>query len=62
MYHRVRGHLCRRGADMTNAKRKSKLTDAERHKRFVAMTREVGASEDAKDFEKVFKKVVQPRP
>jgi hypothetical protein len=37
---------------------KPKLTDAERHKRFVDMAREVGASEDAKDFEKAFKRVV----
>jgi hypothetical protein len=38
-----------------------KLTDAERHKRFVDMAREVGASEDPKDFEKAFK-AVTPRP
>jgi hypothetical protein len=36
---------------------KPKLTDAERHKRFVEMAREVGASEDSKDFDKAFKKV-----
>jgi hypothetical protein len=35
-----------------------KLTNAERHKRFVAMAREVGASDDPKDFERAFKKVV----
>lgn len=40
---------------------KPKLTDAERHKRFVAMAREVGASDDPKDFEKAFKKVVAPK-
>jgi len=34
-----------------------KLTDDERHARFVAMAREVGASEDAKDFDKAFEKV-----
>ena len=34
-----------------------KLTDAERHKRFVDMAREVEASDDAKDFDKAFKKV-----
>ena len=39
---------------------KPKLTDAERHKRFVEMAREVGASDDPKDFEKAFKKVVSP--
>jgi hypothetical protein len=37
---------------------KPKLTDAERHKRFLDMAREVGASGDQKDFEKVFKTVV----
>jgi len=36
---------------------KPKLTDAERHKRFVAMAREVGASDKTEDFEKAFKKV-----
>jgi hypothetical protein len=35
--------------------------DAERHKRFVDMAREVGASEDPKDFEKAFKKVVSQK-
>ena len=37
---------------------KPKLTDAERHKRFVAMAKEVGASDDPKDFDKAFKKVI----
>lgn len=46
---------------MAKAARKPKLTDAERHKRFVAMAREVGASEDAKDFDKAFKKVAKPK-
>lgn len=35
-----------------------KLTNTERHKRFVEMAREVEASDDPKDFEKAFKKVV----
>jgi hypothetical protein len=39
--------------------RKPKLTDAERHKRFVEMARQVGASDDPKAFEKAFKKVVK---
>jgi len=39
-------------------KRNPKLTDAERHERFVDMAREVGASEEPKDFEKAFKKVI----
>lgn len=43
---------------MAKAARKPKLTDAERHKRFVVMARQVGASDDPKDFEKAFKKIV----
>lgn len=38
-------------------KPKPKLTDADRHKRFVEMAREVGASDDPKAFAKAFKKV-----
>jgi hypothetical protein len=41
--------------------RKPKLTDAQRHARFTAMAKEVGASDDPKDFEKAFKKVVPPK-
>jgi hypothetical protein len=40
---------------------KPKLTDAERHKRFVDMAKEVEASPDAKDFERAFKKVVSKK-
>jgi hypothetical protein len=48
---------------MIKTKAKPKLTDAERHKRFVAMAHEVGASGDPKDFDKAFKKVaVAKRP
>ena len=36
---------------------KPKLTDTERHKRFVEMAKQVGASDDPKDFEKAFKTV-----
>ena len=36
---------------------KHKLTNAQRHKRFMDMAREVGASDDPKDFEKALKKV-----
>jgi hypothetical protein len=43
------------------ADRKPKLTDAERHRRFVEMAREVGASENPKDFERAFKKVVSEK-
>jgi hypothetical protein len=41
--------------------KKPKLTDAERHKRFLEMAREVGASDNPKDFEKAFQTVVQPK-
>ena len=41
---------------------KTKLTDAERHARFVEMAREVEASEDPKDFERAFEKVTKPGP
>ena len=44
----------------TKAKKKP-LTDAERHKRFVDMAREVQASDKPKDFEKAFKAVAKPR-
>jgi hypothetical protein len=40
--------------------KKPKPTDAERHKRFVETAREVGASNDPKDFDKAFDKVVIP--
>ena len=33
---------------------KPKLTDAERHKRFVATAKKVGASEKSEDFDKAF--------
>jgi hypothetical protein len=35
---------------------KPKVTDAERHDRFVAMTQQTGALDDVKDFEKAFHK------
>jgi len=41
--------------------RKPKLTDAERHKRFVAMAHEVGASDDAKAFDKAFQRVAKSK-
>lgn len=40
--------------------RKAKLKDTERHKRFVEMAKEVGASEKPEDFEKAFKQVARP--
>ncbi len=39
--------------------KKIKLTDAERHKRFVKMAREVGAEETQVAFECVFSRVVK---
>lgn len=47
---------------VTKSKQKPKITDADRHKRFVAMAREVQASDDPKDFDKAFKKVTRPAP
>jgi hypothetical protein len=43
-------------------KAKPKLTDAERHKRFVAMAREVEASQSPKAFDKAFKRVTKSPP
>ena len=40
---------------------KQKLTDPERHKRFVEMARQVGASDDPKDFESALKRVAPSR-
>lgn len=39
------------------AESKPKLTDAERHKRFVEMAREVEASESPRAFDRAFKRV-----
>jgi hypothetical protein len=36
---------------------KPKLTDRERHKRFLEMAKEVGASDKAGDFDRAFKAV-----
>lgn len=38
---------------------KPKLTDEERHRRFLETAREVQASEDAEDFDKAFAKVTK---
>jgi hypothetical protein len=51
--HRIFGAAARLG---TGKKRKG----AVRHKRFLEMAREVEASEDSKDFENAFTKVVSP--
>ena len=42
--------------------KRPKLTDAERYKQFLDAAKEVGASDDPKDFELAFGKVVRPRP
>jgi hypothetical protein len=39
-----------------------KLTDAERYKRFLDAAKEVGASEDPKDFERAFGAVIGAGP
>lgn len=41
---------------------KPKLTDAERHKRFIEMAHEVGASESPRAFDKAFKRVAATKP
>lgn len=41
--------------------KKTKLTDAERHKRFVEMAREVEASDSPKAFGKAFKRIMGRR-
>ncbi|MGQ3301214.1 hypothetical protein [Reyranella sp.] len=48
-------------AQKPTAKPKGKLTDAERHERFVEMAREVGASESSRAFDRAFKKVATPK-
>jgi hypothetical protein len=40
---------------------KPKLTDAERYKRFLDAAKEVGASDDPKDFDRAFATVVRPK-
>jgi len=44
---------------MARKPQKPKLTDAERYKRFLDAAKEVGASDDPKDFERAFTKVVR---
>jgi hypothetical protein len=45
--------------DKAKPKRLPKLSDAERHKRFLETAREVGASEDPKDFDRAFDRVTR---
>ena len=42
------------------AKQRPKLTDEDRHKRFIEMAEEVGASTKAEDFERALSRVTQP--
>jgi hypothetical protein len=51
-------------AEKKRSKRLPKLTDAQRHERFVQMAREVQASDDPAEFDKAFKTVMSslPRP
>jgi acyl-CoA hydrolase len=44
------------------AKQKTKLTDAERHKRFVEMAHELETSDDPKALEKAFAKIIAAKP
>jgi hypothetical protein len=39
--------------------KKPKLTDAERYKRFLDAAKEVGASDDPKDFDRAFEQIVK---
>ncbi len=43
------------------AEPKPKLTNEERHERFVDMAHKVGASDDPKDFDKAFERVTADR-
>ena len=42
----------------TKSAKRKKPKDKEQYQRFLATARELGASKDAKDFDKAFKKVV----
>jgi len=42
--------------------KKAKMTDAERHKRFLAMAHEVEADERPEAFDRAFKKVAHAKP
>jgi hypothetical protein len=45
----------------TKPARKPKLTDAERHKRFLEEARRAGASDDPKDFDGALKRVARQK-
>jgi hypothetical protein len=40
--------------------KKPKLTDTERHKRFVEVAKAHGTSDDPKAFDKAFKRIITP--
>jgi hypothetical protein len=42
--------------------RPPKLTDAERHKRFVETAKKVDASENIADFERAFDRIIKAKP
>ena len=44
----------------TKAEPKPKLTDQERYERFLDVAQKVEASDDPKDFDEAFRKVVRP--
>jgi hypothetical protein len=49
---------------MTERKKKTKspkLTDADRHKRFVEVAQRIGASADSKSIVPAFRRVVKPK-
>lgn len=47
------------GPAMAVRPKKPKMTDQERHERFVDMARDLEASEEAQDFDKAFETVTQ---
>ena len=47
-------------AQKPKSKQKPKLTDAERHERFIEVAREIGADERPQTFERAFKSVLKP--
>lgn len=42
--------------------KKPALSDADRHERFIATAKEIGADEDAATFDRVFAKITSPAP
>jgi hypothetical protein len=46
---------------MATKPKKPKLTDADRHKRFLETAKKVGASKNPKDFTAALKRVVRPK-